>query len=209
MSASSDGRKAKRPEDCKWWENQRGRWVPCPLDTGRLPSGPTAAEDRIKRRGCTTLTSREQCVITDTTPDEIRVWCEQCPNSRFKVMLEPIFPPGASIEWLEKLVKQINSVFQDEFRWVPRGIEVVRGHKKHGDCVQCTYLFEFSHNLPPRLPVEHGRRLMNLIKAAAEEASAYPPLVSTMDGEVHDFADWGHNLDGEAEAQIYLELIQE
>lgn len=190
-----------------WFIKQKGLWVACPRDTGRPPKSVSEPKERI-RSGQIHMVQRTSCLWTKKSPEKFREWCRYCPHGRFTVTLEVM---DADFSWLDTLVKQINSVYQDQFQLTPGGMwnghrEVV-DHKLHGRVLQVCYRLTFRNRDGElrlrRLPYEEGPALMNLIEAAAE--GAWPGLVQTTSKGKHDFCDWSLTSDGNGEIRIYLE----
>ena len=120
--------------------------------------------------------------------------------------LEQVAPPEA-FNWLDELVKKVNSIFGDTFIWTFVERKVLRGAPKHGDCICCTFRMTLPNGQKmQRLPSSEGKNLAALVKTVAEAEAAEPDLIQTVIEGHHDYCDWGFATDGHAECWVYLEL---
>lgn len=106
-------------------------------------------------------------------------------------------------EWLDDLVRQMNSFAQDQFVLLPLSRGKVED-ARHGSCIRCSYLMQLvvQPGFRPRIPLEIAKPLTALIQSCATEAGA--ELVSTHTKGKPDFADWFMRSDGQGELRIYF-----
>lgn len=193
----------------QWVLDQKGLWVACPRDLNRSPKSVSEPKARI-RSGDTHLVPRDSCMWTKKSDDRFREWCQYCPNSRFRLILDTIMG-SADFSWLDDLMKQISLLYQDQFQLTPGGLwsahREIADVQKHGRVLQVSYrmMFPTEEDDPRnrRLPIGDGQALMDLIEAAAHGAK--PGLVKTITRGKHDFCDWYIMPDGHGEIKIYLE----